>query len=61
MMPGALSMEDLRWLRALGKNQQRGDAPHAVLSKLLQLKLAIQGTHRIEVTAKGRIAVKVLG
>ena len=61
MMPGPLNMEDLRWLRALGKNAKLGDAPQAVLSKLLLLKLAIQGAHRIEVTAKGRIAVKVLG
>jgi hypothetical protein len=61
MIQPALTMEDLRWLRALGKQQQKECAPAGVLSKLLALKLAAQGISRIELTAKGRIAVKILG
>ncbi len=60
-VPGALTIEDLRWLRALGRDAVRENAPPAVLSKLMSLKLATQGSRRIELTAKGRIAVRLLG
>ena len=57
----ALNLEDIRWLRQMASGKQQDGVPDEVLRKLVSLKLAIFERQGLSITAKGRLAVKILG
>ena len=60
-MQKALSLDDIRWLRQMASGKHDGGVPDEVLRKFVSLKLAIFEHQGFSITAKGLLAVKILG